>query len=179
MGEPERIRRAQAGDREALGELLAEHYPLLMGYLTKLTLDRALAEDLAQETMLRAIVHLKGFQPRARLSTWLLTIATNLVRDQRRKRARRPPESELEATVPDPAGSPETQGLARLTYRELLEILGALPEDRRMIFVLKHFHGRTHAEIGQIVGCPEGTVKSRLHESVVRIRREVDRRGLR
>lgn len=178
MDEPELIRRAQAGDREALGDLLADHYPLLMGYLVKLTLDRGLAEELAQETMLQAILHLKGFRPRARFGTWLLTIATNLVRDHRRKRARRPPVAGLDDAAPDPAGTGEDQGLARRGYRELLAILRTLPEDRRMIFVLKHFHGRTYGEIAQIVGCPEGTVKSRLHDSLARVRREVERRGL-
>lgn len=179
MDELERIRRAQDGDREALGALLAEHYPLVKGYLVKLTLDRDLAEELAQETMVRAILHLKGFRARARFGTWLVTIATNLVRDEHRRRASRSPETGLDPALPDPGGSAEESGLARQGYRELLELLATLPEDRRMIFVLKHFHDRTYEEIAQIVGCPVGTVKSRLHDSVTRLRREVKRRGLR
>ena len=82
------IERAKAGDNEALSLLLQNNYQLLIGYFLKITGSRELALDLTQETMLRAIEKIYSFGGRSKLSTWLITIGTNIYRDWLRKKKR-------------------------------------------------------------------------------------------
>ena len=89
MEEYEQIGKAQKGDQSALAELLQAHYLFVFKYLVQLTLQRQLAEDLTQETMIRAIKHIKRYQAtKSRFSSWLITIATRLYLDEKRKRQR-------------------------------------------------------------------------------------------
>ncbi len=90
MIEQELLSRAQSGDREALARLLHGAYPILYGYLQKLTLDGYRAEDLTQKTMLRAMERLNQFRGGSKFSTWLIKIATNLYRDELRAEERHP-----------------------------------------------------------------------------------------
>ena len=85
MDETTLIRLAQKGNREALEQLLRDNYRTVRGYLLRVTLNTSLADDLTQETMLRAILNIRRWQPWAKFSTWLITIANNLYRDALKK----------------------------------------------------------------------------------------------
>jgi len=91
MDDPNLIRQAQRGDQVALARLLQQHYLPVKKYLVTITFDRNLAEDLTQETMIRAIERIGQFQGRAAFSTWLCSIATRQYLDwlRRQKRERR------------------------------------------------------------------------------------------
>ncbi|HAI87870.1 MAG TPA: RNA polymerase sigma factor SigY [Firmicutes bacterium] len=169
------VERAKRNDRDALEELFRVNYPLLLGALVRITGDARAAEDVAQDAVLRAIVNLEKYEPRAKFSTWLITTALNTYRNRLRCARRELPTEHVSIAGVDSA---EDLALGRLATSDAASLLGALSADKRQVFVLKHYYGFTYQEIADAVGCPVGTVRSRLHDSVQMLRREIARRGL-
>ncbi|MBC7339265.1 MAG: sigma-70 family RNA polymerase sigma factor [Firmicutes bacterium] len=173
----------RAASTSALEALLTRVYPRLLGYALKLTCNRCLAEEVCQETMVRAITGWRRYRPvrgRAGVSfqAWLFRIATNVYRDIRRKSART-----ASAGRPAPGGgglaaSAEDEAIHSIEREAMMEALAALPEEQRAVLVLRTYHDCSYREISEIVGCPEGTVKSRLHYAVLALREELRRRGV-
>jgi RNA polymerase sigma-70 factor (ECF subfamily) len=181
------VERARRNDRDALEELFRVNYPVLLGALIRITGDAHVAEDVAQDAVLRAIVNLEKYEPRAKFSTWLITIALNTYRNRLRRARRELPTERVSvggvdsaggATGKDSATSAEDLALGRLATSDAAGLLSSLSDDKRQVFVLKHYYGFTYQEIADAVGCPVGTVRSRLHDSVQMLRREIARRGL-
>jgi len=160
--EREIIDKARAGDRAAQEELVREHYGYVMGYLIKLTLDRELAQDLTQETFVRALRALPTWRGEAKLGSWLIAIAHNLFRDYARGRAKRVNLPIDDLPLSD-AGAGAAQMELGVQAREAIEMLASLPPDRREMVVLRYYYGYTSKEIAQMLHVPEGTVRSRLH----------------
>lgn len=163
------VAKAQRGDSVALARLLQAHYLSVKKYLITVTLDRSLAEDLTQETMIRAIQRIAQYSGRARFSTWLISIATNLFMDslRRQKRERRLQEESV-AMADLPAEAPQAD------WADLMHRLGELPRDVAVPVVLKHYYGYTYEEIAEWMGIPEGTVKSRIWGGIRVLRRGLD-----
>ncbi|HTB74644.1 MAG TPA: sigma-70 family RNA polymerase sigma factor [Polyangiaceae bacterium] len=161
----------RVGDPEALRSFVVRYERVVFAFLSRTLGSGPHVEDLAQETFLRACRALRRFDASgpARLSTWLLTIATRLVQDERRKR--RPPLQPLEAELPAIApGTPETERRRAELGRALSQAAAQLSDDQRDVFVLAEFHGMDMKEIGQVLGVPEGTVKTRLFRARERLR---------
>lgn len=155
------VQQAKKGDERAIEELLQRNYPILKGYLLKITLDPELAADLTQETMFKAVRQLKKFKEQSKLSTWLITIATNLYRDYQRKNRHLP-------VAEDPANLEQRLGQADYSGAEIGDglvddLLARLPQDKRAVLILKHYFGYNYQEISKILNCPVGTVKSRMY----------------
>ena len=169
------IEKAKSGNISALNTLLRENYNLLMGYVIKMTGNADIAQDIVQETMLKAVINIKKFVPRAKFSTWLITIATNLYRDFLRK------SKNLEFTdeiIKTKDLGPEESVISNILYTEIKEILLKLPLEKRSVFILKHFYGYKYEEIAEILKCPIGTVRSRLHNCINCIISEMAKRRL-
>lgn len=172
MDDPDLIRQAQRGDQAALARLLQQQYLPVKKYLVTITFDRNLAEDLTQETMIRAIERIGQFQGRARFSTWLFSIATRqyldwLRRQKRQRHLEARAAEELLLGQADP--SPEV--------RSLMAQLQALPREVALPVVLKHYYGYTYEEIAEWMDIPVGTVKSRIFNAVRTLRRGLDQDG--
>src|SRR5437773_10970496 len=149
------------GDRRALEELCRRWDRPLFQFIHRHTGGRDV-EDLYQETWLRVVRAARRFDPRRRFSTWLFQIAVNLCRDWRR----RPP---LEPV--DPAAAEARAGAPAATDAALdaRRLLAALPDAQRSAVILRYYHA-LHAEaVPAILGCPRGTVKSRLHHAMRRL----------
>jgi RNA polymerase sigma-70 factor (ECF subfamily) len=161
----------RAGDPEALRCFVVRYERMVFAFLSRTLGSGPLVEDLAQETFLRAFRALPRFDAAgpARASTWLLTIASRLVHDERRKR--RPPLQPLEADLPAMApGTPETEQSRAELGRALSRAAGELSGEHRDVFVLAEFHGLDMKEIAQVLSIPEGTVKTRLFRARERLR---------
>jgi RNA polymerase sigma-70 factor (ECF subfamily) len=153
-------RRQQPAGNEALIRLLfAEHGRALLAYVTRLTEDRGLAEDIVQETILRAwrnpdvMVNGKGS-----VRGWLLTVARNIVIDQARARAARPTEVP-EVPYQPPVAHDHAEHVVNSMF--VMEALEHLPAEHRDVLVQIYLYGRTIKEAADVLGLPIGTVKSR------------------
>ncbi|MBP2016805.1 RNA polymerase sigma-70 factor (ECF subfamily) [Symbiobacterium terraclitae] len=169
MDDLQLIRQAQRGDQAALARLLQAQYLPVKKYLVTITFDRNLAEDLTQETMIRAIERIGQFEGRARFSTWLCSIATRLYLDWLRRQKR---QRQLQARAAEELllGQQDTSP----EVRSLMAQLQALPREVALPVVLKHYYGYTYEEIAEWMEIPVGTVKSRIFNAVRTLRRGLD-----
>ncbi|WP_069649883.1 RNA polymerase sigma factor SigY [Caloranaerobacter ferrireducens] len=162
---------AKKGDKKALEQLLKNNYSVLKGYLLKLTLDESLADDITQETMLKVILNIKKYKLKGKFSTWLITIATNVYRDILRKNKKVIYRGEQMRAVD--VMSLEESVIVKTDFDRLKLLLKELPEEKRMVFILKHYYGYSYDEIAQIMKCSPGTVRSRLHYCIEKIRHQM------
>lgn len=155
--EPRVIRAAADGDLEAFGVLVASYQEPVWRFLRGLVRDATLAEDLTQETFLRAFDRLGSFQFRSKFSTWLFTVARNLGIDALRQRERR----DLLPVRIGPDRPPSDPHLRT----EVATAVAALSDKLREALLLVEVMGFSCREAGEILGIPDGTVKSRLHHA--------------
>lgn len=154
--------RVVAGESAALAELYRRWSTPLHRFLTRSTGGQDV-EDLQQETWLRVVRAADRFDPSRRFSTWLFQIALNLVRDRQR---RPPPEPVDVGELPLPASDLRPATDAGL---DAARLLAALPNAQREAVVLRYCHDLSEDEVASILGCPRGTVKSRLHHAMKRL----------
>jgi RNA polymerase sigma-70 factor (ECF subfamily) len=166
--------RAREGCGAALTELYRRHAPTLLRYLHRITVDSDEAEDALQETFVRVLEARGQYEGRGRFRSWLFTIASRLVSDGRRQRKRRGALLEQYGgeLVPDrPRESAwDTAHLLAITE----QVLADLPEAYAQTFVLRVREDFSYAEISEILGEPEGTLRSRVHHTLNRIRRALE-----
>lgn len=150
-------------DERAMAELQREHGPALLSFLVNLTYgDQQRAEDLLQETLVRAWLHPEAFDaPYESMRPWLFTVGRRLAIDARRSRMARPTEigDGVLASTPDPADVTES-AVAALDVRAAVE---SLSPEHRAVLVQIYFCGLSVSEAAEALGIPPGTVKSRSY----------------
>ncbi len=167
------VQRAQANDRAAFNEIVLRYKSKVYNYIFRMIHSALDAEDLTQETFVRAYQSIRSFQSRASLNTWLFRIATNLCIDYSRRNKRvagmttslsqeGSEEEEVEREIPDRAFDPQRLLLNKELGLKLNAALAELPEKLRTVVLLYDVEGLPYEEIAAIVGCPLGTVKSRI-----------------
>jgi len=166
--------RAQLDRRSSFEDDVVVHLDSLYGVAVRMTRDNAAAEDLVHDTVLKAIRAWTQYQPGTNLKAWLLRILTNtFINRYRRGGLER---DVLEGPDADPLADrwigaatmrgmrePERDALAPLVEAEVQRALDSLPEHFRMAIVLSDIEGLSYKEIADVMGCPIGTVMSRLH----------------
>jgi RNA polymerase sigma-70 factor, ECF subfamily len=166
-----RRRDRTARDEALVRSLYEQHGGALLAYATRVTGDRAAAEDVLQETLLRAWRHSGTLDESVgSIRGWLFTVARNVMTDAARARAARPPEV---AETPD--ATPTTRDHADTVVDSVvaLDALARLPDEQRSVLVEIYFEGRSVAEAADRLGIPPGTVKSRTHHAMKSLRRFV------
>ena len=153
-------------DVAAFDALLRRHQAVVYRFTLRLTADIGRAEDLTQETFLRLWRARGSYRPTAAFRTWLLTIARRLALDEA-KRRRVPTERLTEGKASDDVPQSVT---ARALDRALEDAIVCLPPNLREVVLLRDIEGLGYGEIAQIVGCPVGTVKSRLNAARTHLR---------
>lgn len=165
MNPPDRDRdlmaRAATGDRAAFTELMDRHENMVFAVAMRMMRDRESALDATQETFLTVFRKADRYSGDAAVSTWLYRVAMNtcldLLRKQKRRRAEPIPAHHDE---PDPSSAEPFQAVD--VRPEIESALASLPEDFRAAVILSDIHGLSIAEIGEALGIPAGTVKSRV-----------------
>ena len=150
------------GDRAALAEFIRSTQRDVWRFVAHLT-DVQSADDLTQETFLRAIGSLPRFAGRSTARTWLLSIARRVVVDRFRSAAARPQKANVEdwqQTVEQRRRDHDVPDFPEEVV--IADLMRALPDDRREAFVLTQVLGLSYAEAAQTVGCPVGTIRSRV-----------------
>lgn len=171
--------RVREGDAASLDELLRHYRRPLTGYFFRLVGDRALAEDLVQETFLRIFQSRHRYRPDARFATYLYRVATNLalnaIRD--RRDAPLPPNDgeEREASAPEfriPDGSPtaEQRMIEAERQRLIREAVEALPPNQRAAVLLHKYQEVDYRQIAEVLGVSESAVKSLLFRAYETLR---------
>ena len=166
------VARTRLGDPDGFSALVALTEPRIRRLLGRLACREADLDDLVQETYLRAWKSLPGFRGKSRFSTWLYRIATNVASTWRQGRR-------IVASLPDDAyvslRSPPELGEAPL-MEAYERALSGLSPDLRAVFILHETEGMSYRDVAETLGCPIGTVMSRLHRARVRILEELRER---
>jgi RNA polymerase sigma-70 factor, ECF subfamily len=174
-------------DAEAFALLVTRWQGPIQNLCTRMIGDAHRGEDLAQEAFARVFARRKNYEARGRFSTFLWRVALNLCYDELRRRDRRR-ETSLDGDFDDADAGPVSDGLqpdAALAQEETAENvrtgLMKLSETYRSVLVLRHYEDLKFSEIADVLGIPEGTVKSRMAEGLSQLarvlRREADRDG--
>jgi RNA polymerase sigma-70 factor (ECF subfamily) len=184
--EAELVRRAQARDEAALRTIMQANNRRLYRLARGILRNDSEAEDVVQETYVRAFTHIDGFRGEAGLSTWLSRIAINEALG--RARARKPsvelgavPEAALEAQIiqfphSSAAGDPE-KSMAQREIRLVVErAIDELPDVFRMVFIARVMEGMTIEETSELLVVKPETVKTRLHRARTMLRENVEKK---
>ncbi len=179
------IKRCQANDAAAFNEIVSRYKNKVFNFVSRMVGPGSDAEDLTQETFVRAYLNIKSFQSRASLNTWLYRIATNICIDHTRKNRKMnaltssllreddEDEADVEREIPDERFNPERMLLNVELGARLNQALRALPGKLRTVVLLHDIEGLPYEEIAQIADCPLGTVKSRLFNARAALREKL------
>jgi len=171
------VARLRQGDHRAFEELVIAYQHRVFGVALRMLGNRAEAEEIAQETFLRAHRALPEFRGDARLHTWLYAIASRLCLNRLASADRRLVRGDDDALAAAPADEPSAA--ARLERAELdaavREAIAALPEERRIVVVLRDLEGLSYDEIGDVLDLEPGTVRSRLHRARLDLKAKLER----
>ena len=166
------IRKAAAGDRMAFRELVLEHSPALFRLAWRLTGDQALADDVVQDTLIKAWNKLGSFKMESSFHTWLHRITVNTAMDHLRKRSR---QQQFETEEPDWEGLPQAAEAPRHDVqidiqRETAAALGGLSETERAALMLRHFEGHSIKEIAEMLEITTDACKQAIFRAVQKMR---------
>lgn len=174
------VKRAQNGDRESLCELIRRYERKTYNLAFRLMGNHADASDAAQEALVRVYTRLPNFRGDSAFSTWLFRVATNTCLDELRRRGRLRHASLDEAAPGDTAVcpiDPSAEAECPVERAERREVQAAvkraisrLPEDYRVVVVLRDLHDYSYQEIAEFLGTSVGTIKSRLHRARLALR---------
>lgn len=159
INEDDLAARASGGCEKSFRYLFEYYYPLIHSYAWKLCGDSAAADDIAQQTFIKAASALRGHHKVSRFKPWIYRVALNTARDHQRALSRYQQRlDQLETPLP--------QDLADLgTYERLTELLSQLSSTIRETVLLVFAQGLTHKEAAHVLECPEGTVAWRISEA--------------
>ena len=169
--------RARRGDDDAFRLIFERYSRPIISFIYDMVGRRDLAEELTQETFVRAYKNLGGLQDDAKLSTWLFGIAKNVARESLRTRHRDDQRVEIDADgvmeLRDDKLPPDRELLDKELNGVIREALAALDDDKRMVFTLKIFQQRSYEEISAITGSSIPKLKTDLHRARAEMRRRI------
>lgn len=168
--ERELVLLARRGDSRSFEELVRPHEEVMFRVAFLITRNSAEAEDVVQETLIKAWRALPRFRPGAPLRPWLLRITANEARNRRRAEQRRSALALRAATPPTSEVSAEDAALAAEQRRALLERLERLPEQSRLVVACRYLLSLNEQETAAVLGVRSGTVKSRTARALDRLR---------
>jgi RNA polymerase sigma-70 factor (ECF subfamily) len=173
----ELVARVRSGDEEAFRLIFDRYSRPVLSFIYDMVGDRSLAEDLAQETFVRAYRGLDSLREESKLSTWLFAIAKNCAREQLRTRRRDESNVEIDAEpafeLHDHARTPSGALLDKELSGVITAALQKLDEDKRTVFTLKVLQQRSYEEIAEITGFSVGKLKTDLHRARAEMRRRI------
>src|SRR5690349_6381368 len=171
------VTRVCAGDAEAFRLIFERYSRPVISFIFDMVDDRALAEELTQETFVRAYRAIRTMRRETKLSTWLFGIARNVARESLRTRARAARHVDLAAKEVTDLSDQKHAPVEGVLSKELNEVirrsLAALDEDKRLVFTLKVLHQRSYEEIAEITGFSIAKLKTDLHRARLEMRRRI------
>ena len=169
------VDRLLSGDPRAIDEAVDTYSKPLFAFILRTVDDQASAEDIYQETWIRVVRHIGGFRRESKFSTWLFQIALNLCRSAMRRGMNR--EFIPLEDAPDLAQDPDVDAESLIRAQQVRKMVASLPEKMREVVVLRYYNDKNEQEIAEILDCPLGTVKSRLHRAAIFLRQKMTGAG--
>lgn len=171
MDENALIERARHGDRAAFGELVRLHRDAVYRFAARWLADPDQALDVAQEVFVRAFNGLTSYRGEGKFRTWLFSITLNAARSVARRQKRRG-EVHLEVAVnyPDLRTPPDAKAARAEAFARAARELASLPEKQRGAVTLRIYEGLSFKEIGEIIGCSEGSARVNYHHGIQKLR---------
>lgn len=164
------------GDARALQELYQRHGAGILSFLIDRLHDRQQAEEVLQDVMLAVWKSAAAFRGECKVRTWLLTIAHHRAIDTYHRSI--PANLSLQDVAVVDSADVAAMVERNLLYEKMTEVFRNLPTEQREVVKLIFYHGLTYAEVAQVLGVPEGTVKSRLHHARLTLRRSLQMEGI-
>src|SRR6201993_2897489 len=179
------VARERSGDTDAYRVLVARHGRALFRMAFRMTGNEQDAEDVVQESFLRAYRQLGKFDERASFGTWLYRIASNcsldLVRSRKRRSeqlvyqdADRPEQDDPMAALPSPDPTPERAAFSTEVRERVAQAMNDLSATERTAFVLRHFEGMCIEDVSQVLECQPGAAKHSVFRAVQKLRRALE-----
>ena len=167
------IKRCQAGDKSAFEELIAKYHPYVFKFLIKLSEDEELAEELTQETFIKVIRNIDKFDVygKAKFSTYIITLCKNCYIDYYRKHKGEVKNVAIDDSLNLCYEDTEEKVLDKLDGESAVASLEKLPEEQRIVIKMKYLEGMTLKEIGEKLELEPKTIKSRIHNGIVKLRK--------
>lgn len=167
----ELVLRVQAGDRRAFDLLVLKYQHKVAKLISRYLRDQSAVMDVAQETFIKAYRAVPGFRGESAFYTWLYRIAVNTVKNHLVAQGRRPPNDDIEAELAEQidlggrlheSATPERILMRDEMTLTIQRALDDLPDDLRTAIMLREFEGMSYKDIAAVMGCPIGTVRSRI-----------------
>ncbi|GIW73731.1 MAG: RNA polymerase sigma factor [Phycisphaerales bacterium] len=177
--EPQLIQRARAGDAAAAGEIVQRYQQRIYALCLRVLGDPDAAEEITQETLIKALTGLERFDGRSALGTWLHRIAVNAcssrLRSDRVRKARRVSWSQAEELAAPSSVQQDDTGVDAAQRRRLVSAgLDRISPEHRIVLVLRDVQGLEYEQIAEVLGVPVGTIKSRLFRARAALRRAIE-----
>ncbi len=170
ISDNELVRRFRSGDEEALNTLIARHQRRVYAAAFRMVGNPEEAEEIAQETFIRAIKGLNKFRGKSKFNTWLYRITMNLCYDEFRRRQYQPelgPETEVSSNAPSPV-----ETLAEQERKNWLEgRISSLPFKQKSVLILRVFENMSFKDIARSLGCTTNSAKVNYHHAVVSLKK--------
>jgi len=165
------VRRVQEGDAAAFEELLASHRASAFRVATVVLGSANGADDVVQDASVRAWRSVSRVDAERGFRSWYLRVVANTARNDRRSRSRRAALALRLAAQPDrDTADPEEHAVTDTDRRRVIDAMNRLDRDDRLVIALRHFEQLSESEMADVLGCPNGTVKSRLSRAMSRLR---------
>ncbi|RKY69183.1 MAG: RNA polymerase subunit sigma-24 [Candidatus Latescibacterota bacterium] len=169
------------GDTAAFNKIVSRYQARLLNFVYRFTGDRETARDIVQETFLRIYRKRKEYRSTANFSTWIFTIAGNLAKSELRHRKRwhlipinKETDQDILAEIANQSLGPNHMAEKKAIERHIQQAIEALPPKYREAVILRDIEGLPYEEIAQIVGCPVGTVKSRVNRGRLQLQNKLE-----
>lgn len=173
-----------AGKVDAYGKIVGRYNGRLYNFIYRFVGDRETAEDIVQETFLRAFRKRDEYRAIANFSTWLFTIAGNLAKSELRRRKRwrmvpaeRDEETDTGMELPDESARPDKVAESSIADVQIQNAINSLSDNYRQVILLRDVEGMSYQEISEIVDCPVGTVKSRVNRARLKLQQKLKSEG--
>ena len=179
---PEHVQLVQqclTGDELAMRAFLEKYQTLIFSLCLRMVGHREDAEDVAQDALVRVFRNLEKWDQQRPLKPWLLTIAANRCRTALERRSKLPSQNELAIDLASERRQHSKQQQDHLDFGEELELaLSDLREEYRTCFVMYYQEELSYQEIGEVLGCPQGTIKTWLHRARAQLAARLRERGV-
>jgi RNA polymerase sigma-70 factor, ECF subfamily len=174
MEDNELISKCKNGEKFAFEALIGKYHPLIFKYLCKISGDEVISEDLVQETFIKMIRSIDKFDLKgsAKFYTYLICIAKNCYIDYYRKEKKRSKDISIDDHIGFQAGNNiEELVISKMENMNILEAVNDLTDNQKMVIKMKYIEELTTKEIGDILNIEPKTIKSRVHNAVIKLRK--------